>query len=75
MFYYESKGERDYYWRFTDNTNNNGDSRSSKRVKESSKILANSFLSSTKESPITLLGTGISFKAIIFILLFNYFCN
>jgi len=23
MFYHESKGERDYCWRFTNNTNNN----------------------------------------------------
>ena len=52
-----------------DNIINKGEFKRSKRVSESKIIFANSLVSSTKESPITFPGIGISFKEITFILL------
>ena len=54
-----------------DNTTKRGAEFKSNRLIESRAILANSLLSSTKESPITFPGIGISVTPLILILLFK----
>ena len=66
------KSEAEKVWilkKVLDNITNKGELIRPNKFKESRIILANSFLSSTSESPITLAGMGISVTPFILILL------